>query len=171
MTKQPRKPRLRRASHNAPALGASRTGTRVPKAEAARGGEGAAEIVARTAIEAHAKAVALQRVLRGRAASLGERRGQEEVQRRLSSGPEHLLRLRALADKHTLAQWAARYLAEEVYGVQSPNTLDAKGRDLAGFLGWFLEMNSTGEISHWMPRDTQMYLNHLDGQGRAAHDR
>ena len=120
MTELPRKPRRPRVSHKAPAPGASRTPTRAPKAKAARGGEGAAELVARTAIEAHAKAVALQRVLRARAASKGEQRGTELARPRAANGPEHLLRLRALANKHTLAHWAARYLAERSMSSSRP---------------------------------------------------
>jgi integrase/recombinase XerD len=82
--------------------------------------------------------------------------------------PTYLLQLRAYAQEHSLAQWAARYLAESVYGVQSPNTFEAKSRDLTSFIGWYVALNGSGDIQHWLPRDTQAYLNHLEAQGRSA---
>lgn len=48
--------------------------------------------------------------------------------------PRYLLCLRQQADAHTLAALVVAYLAKRVWDVQSPNTLDAKGRDLAGFV-------------------------------------
>jgi site-specific recombinase XerD len=83
-------------------------------------------------------------------------------------GPAHLVRLRELTPEHSLARWAARYLAEYVYGVQSTNTLDAKSRDLTAFVRWFVALNGTGAVERWLPRDTQAYLHHMEAQGRAA---
>lgn len=75
--------------------------------------------------------------------------------------------LRALTERHSLAAWVARYLAEEVYVLQSHNTLMAKTRDLTGFVTWFVEVNGHGHIEDWASRDTQLYLNALEGLGRA----
>jgi integrase/recombinase XerC len=83
-----------------------------------------------------------------------------------ASGPQFLVELRALADRHSLAMWAARYLAAEVYGVQSPNTLAAKSKDLHSFIVWFLELNGHADIAGWYPRDTKVYLDHLEQHGR-----
>lgn len=82
--------------------------------------------------------------------------------------PTYLLQLRAYAQEHSLGHWAARYLADSVYGVQSPNTFEAKSRDLATFIKWYVALNGSGDIQHWLPRDTQAYLNHLEAQGRSA---
>lgn len=83
-------------------------------------------------------------------------------------GSSHLALLRDFAEEHSLAAWAVKYLAEEVYGLQSANTLDAKSRDLVGFINWYVDVNGAGDIGHWLPRDTQAYLNHREAQGRAA---
>lgn len=76
--------------------------------------------------------------------------------------------LATVDDSRHLTTWARRYLVAEVIGVQSPNTLDAKSRDLAAFIRWFMEVNGHATATQWMPRDTQEFLNHLEGQGRAA---
>jgi hypothetical protein len=81
--------------------------------------------------------------------------------------PSHLVALSALADQHTLAFWAGRYLAEEVCGVQAANTFEAKGHDITANVAWFVDFNGIGCIKHWRPRDTQVYLNTLEAQGRA----
>lgn len=67
-----------------------------------------------------------------------------------------------------LGRWAARYLDEEVYGLQSVNTFEAKRRDLTAFVAWFVELNGTSDMGQWLPRDTQAYLESLETQGRAA---
>jgi integrase/recombinase XerD len=69
---------------------------------------------------------------------------------------------------HGLGQWAARYLAERVYGVQSSNTLEAKSRDLALFVRWYVAAKGNGDIGFWTPDDTQMYLASLKAQNLAA---
>ncbi len=56
----------------------------------------------------------------------------------------------------------------EVEGVQSPHTLDAKKRDLQSFMSWFAAENGHLMIEEWLPRDTQAYLNYLERAGRAA---
>jgi site-specific recombinase XerD len=91
-----------------------------------------------------------------------------EIWSKQETAPAHLLYLAQLAHGHSLARWAARYLAESVYGVQSPNTFEAKSRDLTSFIGWFVGVNGSGDLQHWLPRDTQAYLNHLEAQGRSA---
>jgi integrase/recombinase XerD len=90
------------------------------------------------------------------------------ISRAGEGGPAYLVLFRSLADRHSLAFWAAKYLAEEVYGIQAANTLDAKSRDLAAFVRWFVEMNGTGDIGQWMPRDTQAYLNILESHSKAS---
>ncbi len=88
-----------------------------------------------------------------------------------NQAPEFLVRFRSLAvaDGHSLARFAARYLDEEVRGIQSPNTFEAKSRDLVGFVAWFVKFNGHGHIEGWLPRDTQAYLNMLEhAEGRAA---
>jgi integrase/recombinase XerC len=82
--------------------------------------------------------------------------------------PSHIVTLRALAAQHTLALWAGRYLTEEVCGRQAVNTFEAKSRDLTAFVSWFVELNGTGCIDDWLPRDTQSYLDMLEAKGRAA---
>lgn len=76
--------------------------------------------------------------------------------------------LATVDDARHLTTWARRYLVAEVIGVQSPNTVDAKSRDLGAFIRWFMEANGHVRATQWMPRDTQEFLNHLEGQGRAA---
>jgi site-specific recombinase XerD len=82
-------------------------------------------------------------------------------------GPRHLIAFRELAGRFSLARLAAQYLSEEVFGIQSPNTLDAKSRDLTAFVTWFVQFNGHGDIQGWLPRDTQAYLNNLEQGGRA----
>ena len=82
--------------------------------------------------------------------------------------PHYLAVLRGLVEHHSLAHYAAKYLAEEVYGLQSLNTLDAKSRDLAAFVRWLLGCYGSAHMDAWLPRDTQTYLDHLEQQGRAA---
>lgn len=68
----------------------------------------------------------------------------------------------------TLAAWAARYMDTEVRGIQSPNTFEAKKRDLTGFMHWYYDANDHLDIADWMPRDTQGFLSYLEGEGKAA---
>ena len=80
--------------------------------------------------------------------------------------PRRYTVLQAATHQHSLGQYAARYIAEEVYGVQAENTLNAKMRDLGGFIQWFLELNGHGEIGDWLPRDTMAYLLEVEKGGR-----
>lgn len=68
----------------------------------------------------------------------------------------------------TLPLWAIRYFKFEVDGVQSPETMEAKKRDLNAFMSWYLEKNGHLAIERWLPRDTQSFLNYLERKGRAA---
>jgi len=68
----------------------------------------------------------------------------------------------------TLPLWAIRYFKSEVDGVQSPETMEAKKRDLNAFMSWYLDKNGHLAIERWLPRDTQSFLNHLERKGRAA---
>lgn len=72
------------------------------------------------------------------------------------------------ATDRSIGHWAARYLCEQVYGLQSPNTFEAKRRDLTVFVGWFVALNGTSDMTQWLPRDIQAYLESLKAQGRAA---
>jgi integrase/recombinase XerC len=67
----------------------------------------------------------------------------------------------------SLAFWAALYLRDKVQG-GSPNTLDAKTRDLARFVRWFTSINGLCDMRAWRTRDTQAYLRELGGSGLAA---
>ena len=87
--------------------------------------------------------------------------------RRAAAAPAYLMELRKLTDRLPLARLAAEYLAQEVHGVQSDNTLEAKTRDLTGFVRWFAEYNGHGDPGLWLPRDTQSYLRVLEGLRRA----
>ncbi len=60
------------------------------------------------------------------------------------------------------ARYIARYLSEEVCGLQSPNTFEAKGRDLTAFASWFVDFNGHGHITDWQRQDTTAYLNVLE---------
>lgn len=79
-----------------------------------------------------------------------------------------MMALRNFVDSHTIAEWAARYLANEVYGLQAHNTLEAKRRDVAGFVQWFVSFNGHGDTAAWLPRDTQAYLNTFERLGCAS---
>ncbi len=82
--------------------------------------------------------------------------------------PQYAQDLARLCDAgHSLAQWAARYMAIKVCG-RSPNTVAAKARDLATFIMWFVETHGdgAGDISRWIERDTRRYLQFLASQGR-----
>jgi integrase/recombinase XerD len=82
--------------------------------------------------------------------------------------PAYFDQLRGLADTHMLARYIARYLGEEVRGLQSPNTFEAKGRDLTAFAAWFVDFNGHGRITDWQRQDTAAYLAMLEHeQGRA----
>ncbi len=72
-----------------------------------------------------------------------------------------------LAEQHSIARWASRYLSEQVYGIQSPHTLDAKTRDLSGFVQWFVSTKGNGHIESWHGDDTQAYLKTLLVQRRS----
>ncbi len=87
--------------------------------------------------------------------------------------PQYAQDLAQLCDAgHSLAQWAARYMAIKVCG-RSPNTVAAKARDLATFIKWFVNAHGgedagrdAGEISRWIERDTRRYLQFLASQNR-----
>jgi len=67
----------------------------------------------------------------------------------------------------SLATWASKYMESEVLGVQSPNTADAKKRDLAAFIKWYFEANGHLAIEDWLLRDTRGFLDDLEKAGRA----
>lgn len=90
----------------------------------------------------------------------------ESTRRETDSAPS--LGVMQDATDRSIGHWAARYLDEEVYGLQSPNTFEAKRRDLTAFVAWFVALNGTSDIVQWLPRDTQAYLESLEAQGRAA---
>lgn len=46
--------------------------------------------------------------------------------------------------------------------------MPAKTRDLAAFIRWYIEANGHDCIADWMPCDTQVFMAHLEGAGRAA---
>jgi len=66
----------------------------------------------------------------------------------------------------TLATWASKYMESEVIGVKSRNTVQAKKRDLSAFLKFFYEQNGHLDITDWLPRDTQGFIEHLEQLGR-----
>ena len=74
--------------------------------------------------------------------------------------------LHAGVQETSLAQFAAKYIKEEVFGIQAENTLSAKLRDLTGFIRWFVSLNGHGEIRDWMPRDTMAYLLEVEKAGK-----
>lgn len=82
--------------------------------------------------------------------------------------PDCALELVRLAQKHTLARYVDMYLQEEVRDMQSPNTLDAKSRDLLAFVVWFVAFNGHGRIAAWQKQDTAVYLNTLEHEQRRA---
>ena len=67
----------------------------------------------------------------------------------------------------SMARLVAHYLSTEVCGVQSGNTLRAKGQDLAAFASWFCHVNGHGDVTDWMARDTQTYLAGLQTAGKS----
>jgi len=66
----------------------------------------------------------------------------------------------------TLITWANRYLQQEVAGVQSKNTLQAKVKDLEAFIKFFQNTNGHLRIEDWMKRDTEGFLESLEHEGR-----
>jgi len=60
------------------------------------------------------------------------------------------------------------YLHSAVEGVQSPNTFQAKKRELINFMNWFREFNGHLDINDWLVRDTKAYLDSLEDRGLAA---
>ena len=74
--------------------------------------------------------------------------------------------LHAGVQETSLAQFAAKYIKQEVFGIQAENTLSAKMRDLGGFIRWFVALNGHGEIRDWMPRDTMAYLLEVEKAGK-----
>lgn len=71
-------------------------------------------------------------------------------------------------EPNSFPYWIRHYIDKKVAGLQSSHTLEAKVRDLLGFMGWFIKVNGHQLITDWRPRDTQAYLSHLERQGRAA---
>ncbi|WP_437769028.1 tyrosine-type recombinase/integrase [Sorangium sp. So ce764] len=63
--------------------------------------------------------------------------------------------------------WAERYLEVKVLGIQSPNTEEAKRRDLKAFMDFFQRLNGHLDIAQWFARDTCAFLQHLEKLGRA----
>ena len=68
----------------------------------------------------------------------------------------------------TFPIWGTRYLEEEVIGIQSSNTADAKRRDLQCFMEWYVSTTGHLDISEWMRRDTASFVDHLQREGRAT---
>lgn len=68
----------------------------------------------------------------------------------------------------SLAHWAAVYMDKEVIGIQALNTIAAKKRDLISFMDWFFAQNGHLNAGDWLPRDTKGFVDHLEGEGRAA---
>ncbi|WP_437625992.1 tyrosine-type recombinase/integrase [Sorangium sp. So ce1151] len=54
----------------------------------------------------------------------------------------------------------------KVLGVQSPNTEEAKRRDLKAFMDFFQRLNGHLDIAQWFARDTRAFLQHLEQLGR-----
>jgi len=52
-------------------------------------------------------------------------------------------------EKTTLPYWMKLYLDRKVAGIQSAHTLEAKARDLLGFLNWFMHLNGHQLITEW----------------------
>jgi hypothetical protein len=67
----------------------------------------------------------------------------------------------------TLLVWAELYLRKKVLGIQSPNTEQAKRRDLKAFLDFFVHVNGHLRIDQWFARDTRAFLKQLEKMGRA----
>jgi site-specific recombinase XerD len=70
--------------------------------------------------------------------------------------------------QNSFHHWLKLYLKDEVYGIQSKHTLEAKTRDLLSFINWFSNFNGHSKIEEWHPRDTQIFLSQLEQLGRAA---
>jgi integrase/recombinase XerD len=82
--------------------------------------------------------------------------------------PPEAIALVATADQeHSLLAWAELYLHAKVLGIQSPNTEEAKRRDLKAFLDFFFRLNGHLAIEQWLARDTRAFLKHLEQLGRA----
>lgn len=79
--------------------------------------------------------------------------------------PAHWLQIQHLTPQNSLAEWIYLYLCRKVFKVGALATLDAKSRDLAGFLRWSLQ-NYGGAIESWRPQQTADYLDYLEGQLR-----
>lgn len=71
-------------------------------------------------------------------------------------------------NQNSFLNWFKKYLREEVIGIQSKHTLEAKTRDLFSFMKWFSNFNGHSQIQEWHPRDTQIFLSQLEQLGRAA---
>lgn len=69
--------------------------------------------------------------------------------------------------KASLLVWAEHYMQAKVLGIQSPNTEQAKRRDLKSFMDFFLKLNGHLLIDQWFARDTRAFLHHLEKLGRA----
>lgn len=66
----------------------------------------------------------------------------------------------------SLLVWAERYMRAKVLGIQSPNTEQAKRRDLKAFMNFFSRLNGHFSIDQWFARDTRAFLRHLEKLGR-----
>lgn len=67
----------------------------------------------------------------------------------------------------SLVVWCAKYLESEVRGIQSPNTFDAKVRDMKAFMSFFLDLNGHLSIEQWTPRDTVAFMRQIESLGHA----
>ncbi len=71
------------------------------------------------------------------------------------------------AGETSLLVWAELYLQAKVLGIQSPNTVQAKRRDLKAFMDFFFRLNGHLGIDQWFVRDTRAFLQYLEKFGRA----
>jgi integrase/recombinase XerC len=67
----------------------------------------------------------------------------------------------------SLLAWGELYLRTKVLGIQSPNTEQAKRRDLKAFMEFFFRVNGHLLIEQWFARDTGAFLKHLEKIRRA----
>lgn len=80
--------------------------------------------------------------------------------------PAYLVAFRRLMGSHDLALWIARYLKDEVAGIQAANTLEGKVSGFRAFVQWMVQATGQATLAEWLPRDTQSYVRYLMGQRR-----
>lgn len=132
--------------------------------------EAAGKAKAKTRAKAAAKKKGTSKVLRELPAKAGMPKAQvlRGAPRPEDDGmPAYLVAFRGLMGSHDLALWIARYLKDEVAGIQAANTLEGKVRDFRAFVQWMVHATGQATLAEWLPRDTQSYVRHLMGQRRA----